>query len=332
MENTKTIPCPVFHLLFPANPNGYPVESSYLMRFAVVFALLVVLPACGPLPKPFRHQGDNANPLTRLDDAAGVVVMPVTGGDRSAGKMLAEALAAALRDAAIPAGLGPGNQQAKRLTGTLHVTDLAQGTSLLAITWLIRGPDGAVLAEVGQREDVPRAAWKQADAGIMAFVAGKAAAMLGPDLRQDYGPVTRPVKRPAAVVLWPITDAPGDGNNALTRAMREALGARDVVIYRDVTDSIPILICEVSVVPESSMADRVNITWIILETDGREVGRLAQSNTVERGRLEAGWGSVAFLVAQAGAEALADILLNMANDPERLVYTEFGTRYSPRAP
>ena len=66
------------------------------------------------------------------------------------------------------------------------------------------------------------------------------------------------------------------------------------------------------------MQDRVNINWVILEIDGRELGRLEQSNLVERGRLEAGWGSVAFLVAEAGADVLADILFNIANDPDRL--------------
>ena len=167
------------------------------------------------------------------------------------GQILAQAVAASLRDAAIPAGLGPGNRQAKRLTGTLQVTDLAQGASLLTITWLIRGPDGAVLADFEQREEVPAAAWKAVDAGIMAFVAGKAAALLGPDLQQDYGNVTQIVSRPAQVVFWPITDAPGDGNDSLAKAMRHALSARKVVMYQDITDSIPILICEVNIVAEA---------------------------------------------------------------------------------
>ena len=296
--------------------------TRFVTRFAVVFALLAGLSACGPLPKPFQHQGDNLNPLIRLDDAAGVVVFPLTGTDRASGEMLAQAVAASLRDAAIPASLGAGNQQAKRLRGTLHVTGQPQGTSLLRIIWLIRGPDGAVLADFEQREEVPTAAWERMDAGIMAFVAGKASALLGPDLRQDYGTVTPVVSRPAQVVLWPITGAPGDGNDALTRAVRHALTARDVEIYRDITDSIPILVCEVGVVPEPAPGkpgfptmDRVSITWIILQTSGEEVVRLEQSNLVERGRLDKTWGSVAFLAAQAGADALADVLFNMANDP-----------------
>lgn len=285
---------------------------------------LAGLSACGPVPKPFQHEGDNLNPLIRLDDAAGVVVFPLIGADRSSGKILAQAVAASLRDAAVPAGLGPGNQQAKRLRGTLHVTDRPQGTSLLRIIWLIRGADGAVLADFEQREEVPTAAWERMDAGIMAFVAGKASALLGPDLRQDYGNVTPVVSRPAQVVLWPIAGAPGDGNDSLTQAVRRALTARDVAIYRDITDSIPILVCEVGVVPEPvpgksdfSTMDRVSITWVILETNGKEVVRLEQSNLVERGRLDKSWGSVAFLAAQASADALAQVLFNMANDPGR---------------
>ncbi len=66
----------------------------------------------------------------------------------------------------------------------------------------------------------------------------------------------------------------------------------------------------VTVVPASPGQSRVEIQWIVRDTNGRDAGHVAQLNEVPRGSLDHYWGEVAATVAQQAAGGVQSVIAN----------------------
>src|SRR5258708_5444899 len=104
--------------------------------------------ACQPLPHPFETEDKGFNPLLQLKDGVGITVLPATGVPPALGRQLAEALAAAFRDAEVPAAVEDGNR------GSFVVTGVGRLGPELEIEWDPAAPSGALLGNVVQREQL----------------------------------------------------------------------------------------------------------------------------------------------------------------------------------
>jgi hypothetical protein len=136
---------------------------------AVLLALigLLVLSACGDLPKPFARDrlSGAANPLVDLRSGTGVTVDPAAGLPVPWNRLVALEVAEMLRERGIPAEAGGAGGLGHRLA--LQVSSQpgsgeAPGLLPLETTWRLSSDTGAVLAEAVSHGAVDARDWEQA--------------------------------------------------------------------------------------------------------------------------------------------------------------------------
>jgi hypothetical protein len=265
--------------------------------------LAVMAVACQPLPHPFAADVPPAALLSPRD-SAGIYVAPVAGAPSPVAGDLAEAMAAALRDADIPASTRGRNKGSYELRGAASEQTLPGDRVEITVDWELLAADGRSLGHA------PVAAEQPAGAGDT--VAPAIAAAATPAIRklvQDEPPIAAAQPDPA-VSLRPVTGAPGDGGRSLTRAMEEALRRARVALAAPGGGAPSfVLTGTVTMSPaDASKQQRVRIGWALLRGDGREIGQVSQENAVPAGSLDGAWGDVAYAVATAAAPGVVALI------------------------
>ena len=278
-------------------------------RARPLFALLVValgLAACGPLPHPFRAAGGKAsNALAEL--AVDVRVAPVTGLDEVAAGTLARAVAMGLGGFGVTATSRADAASRFVLDGTLDPTGGDAGAPYDAlIQWTLMDGAGAVVGLHAQGVNAAPTDWQPAAPGFLRVVgaeaAGPIAALVGVDADAA---AAEPPRR-----LWVagVSGAPGDGNEALARAIRAALRGAGVTLAEDRAGAAYVLAGRVAVDAPAGAEQRIDIRWTVSRSDGAPVGEAAQSNAVPAGSLDDKWGRLAGLAAVAAVEGIEEVL------------------------
>lgn len=273
--------------------------------------LLALLAACGDLPRPFEGRpGTQAARLSQPPPARLAVVPTgqVLLGNAGAAHYAA-AVAEAMQEEALPAVAEPVRPGDWRL----ELSASLRGTEVVP-AFRVRDPAGKERGEA-QARPVPAAAWSETDPETLRRAGREAAPTIAALLagieaaRRDADPDSL-VNRPVRVFLRPVTGAPGDGNRALARHMRDQLAKLGMVV-QDRADG-----ADYSVGAEVSMADmpgnqqRVEIRWRVDDARGAEAGQVAQLNQVPRGSLGGLWADVALVVAQEAAGGIKDVIGN----------------------
>jgi hypothetical protein len=130
--------------------------------------------------------------------------------------------------------------------------------------------------------------------------------------RRDADPDSL-VNRPVRIHLRPITGAPGDGNRALARHMREQLIRLGMTVQDKAEGADYAVGAEVSLADMPGNQQRVEIRWRVADARGAEAGQVAQLNQVPRGTLAGLWADVALVVAQEAAGGIKDVIGNQTN-------------------
>ena len=267
---------------------------------------LVGLAACGEVPRPFENENKATSPsplLVPKADAA-LTVVPVRGAPSRASIELADLVADRLRALELPASTRTANPQSRILQGEATATPGPDGMATVDIVWRVMEPNGLPRTTVRQRAQMPMADWQHGNRAALGRLASDVAARIDRDLHTDSagGPSEMPrVRMPL------VQGAPGDGNQALARAMRLLLGRQQVALVAAEESDAITLLGQVSVVPAPG-ADRVDIQWIVRGTDGRTLGTVRQSNTVPTGTLSGPWGQTAYAAAEGGVDGVMQVL------------------------
>ena len=267
--------------------------------------LLIVLPiaACQPLPHPFA----DAAPPPSPPDGPGVVVARVADVPPSLALPLADAMAAALRDAEIPASTaGAGNKGSYHLIAAEREKPHDNGQSSVVIAWELRRADGQPVGHGTTEAEVPSAPWAAAEAETLHRVAAKAVPAIA-GLMQDEPPKAAPVSE-LRLAVRPVTGAPGDGGHALTRAMDFALRQVHIAIAEKQEDESLVLTGKVEMSPPAAGTQQVKVSWALSRPDGREIGEISQENAVPAHSLDGNWGEIALAVANAAAPGVAQLV------------------------
>ncbi len=270
--------------------------------------LVAILAACQPLPHPFAgNVPPPDSPILSPRDSAGILVRPVEGAPEPMAGELAEAMAAALRDAQIPASTRGRNKRSYELSGTASEERLADGGSAVAVEWVLRAADGTDMARVGTRAARPAQRWWEGgDAAAREIAAAGAPAVA--KLVQDEPPVASGSSE-ATLSLRPVTGAPGDGGRTLTRAMDDALRRAHVALGEQRTEQRGfVLTGTVTMSPAKAGQQQVKVSWALLGADGRELGQVNQENVVPAGSLDGNWGDIAYAVANAAAPGVVALI------------------------
>jgi hypothetical protein len=105
-----------------------------------------------------------------------------------------------------------------------------------------------------------------------------------------------------------VAGAPGDGEQALAKALYEALAARGVK-QASFTDT-NVYEIQVIVRLEAGTGGRqdVKINWIVFDAEGNTLGHVSQTKSVRKGSLDKVWGGAAKAAANAASGEIIELL------------------------
>ena len=286
-----------------------------MMKRLPLFLLLlpVVLASCGDLPLPFRgNPGATARrlatPLTPI-----LAVAPPTDAllPQGGSQDLADQLAETLQEGEVPA-----------MARIPHATDWRLETrarragGAVQPVFEIFDPKGESQGSI-EGKPVPLSAWYGAAPATLKQVATDAgprivAMLTSIRIAREMADPNSLYNRPAKVQVADVTGAPGDGNLALTRQMRDQLVKYGPLLVSSATAADFIVQGEVKLVAIPVKQQRVEVQWIIKTATGDERGRVIQLNEIPAGFLDRFWGDVAYVVAAEAAAGINDVLQRQA--------------------
>ena len=283
------------------------------LRFLVLvltLALTALTTACGPLPRPFKPPPESSfNPLVSEVATSGIWIQTIDGISLPMSKLLAEAMAKGFENYSIRTTTENRGNSRYRLKGLARINNDDPSLPYVAlIHWTLFDYGGKVIGTETQGVTTTRRDWDYGSPTIIKEIGDNGseiiAAMIDKE-EQDLKPV-----RPRLIGLWvnPVTNAPGAGNQSLTRAIKAAIKGAGIAVAEEKRYAEFVLDGRVRVDPPNDNLQRVEIVWVVLTPDGREIGRATQKNLVEAGTFAGPWGEVAQVVADAALEGIQGVL------------------------
>ena len=281
--------------------------------FRFLLPLLMFLTGCGDLPRPF--QGAPGATAVRLAQppAARIAIPPPANAalPAAAARPFAAAVAAAAQEQELPAVA-----EAPR-TGDWQLDLRADSNGgMVTPVFTLLDPTGKEQGSE-QASPVPLDLWRQAGAETLkktaAEIAPKLAKLLArvEAVRRQNDPNSL-FNRPARVAITEVTGAPGDGNVALARLMREKLGKYGILV-QDSTAGVDFTVwAKVNNQAASPTLRRIEIFWLVYNGRGDEIGKIVQLNEVPNGTLDHYWGDVAVVVTDEASSAIRDVILTQS--------------------
>ena len=135
-----------------------------------------------------------------------------------------------------------------------------------------------------------------------------------PILMPVPGVLPTPVNDPPAVswgrpsfLIKRVQGAPGDGNESLTAAIKNALRKRDLTVTEDPRQAGFVISGRVSMGSVVNGRQQAKIVWSVDTIGGQEVGKAVQENAVRAGSLNGSWGRVADIVSNAAVVGIQEL-------------------------
>jgi len=254
-----------------------------MRRFLALLMLGTLLAACGELPHPFEHD-PGAEPILATPTA----MAPVTVAEVPGQPGLADAVVKALGDQDIPASVAEGGDRFLRLTGQARSG---------RVLWTLSASDGKKIGESVQTLPRLPASFDQ----IAAATAEEVGAMLRVD---DLGG-TDLEARPRVVVDEVIATG-GLDSVLLKRALVMALQQHGIAV---VSDKAKVHVSGgVRISLGMAGRDLVEVSWVVNDDAGKEIGRVNQSNTVYHDELVSLGTRMTHQIAEGGAEGVAQLV------------------------
>lgn len=287
--------------------SSRPLHAAALAVLAGLIGALA-LAACQPLPRPFQPEEKPAETAKLIEPgaASGVFVRPVATNAPAAGETLSRAVAHALQAQGIPASLESLNRGSFILFGAASAVPGAEPGQLdLLLRWELMDPWDRLADRFEERRRLSAHDWTAGSAEALApaaqAIAERIAHLLG------EAPPAGTAERPTLLLL-PIEGAPGDGALSLARALASSLGEAGLALAQTTGPRTLLVEGRVSVTETGPDTARVDVVWTVLASDGRELGTVRQGGQVARKTVEGAWGALARLVAENGAQGIADLI------------------------
>ncbi len=119
---------------------------------------------------------------------------------------------------------------------------------------------------------------------------------------------TRSTVTNVAVLVPPVSGAPGDGRLSLTNALRTRLRARGVHISSVGGKNVYKVNGKVQMGPAPGGNQRVKIEWRLLSSSGKDLGAVTQQSDVPKGSLDKTWGPAAISAGNAAASEILKLI------------------------
>jgi len=274
---------------------------------AAIILCAGLLAACQPMPHPFApEESVRHNPLLRLPDRAGIVVLDVDGAPQAVARAFPDALTKALLERNIPAWTSSGNRASRFLQARAKARPLGEEWLEIDLIWDLVDAGGGLIGNHTVSGKVRRAAWENGAPALIVRYAARSAKGIAA-LMQDPAPryASPP---PGSLHVVPVAGAPGDGRRALRIAMAAALRGARLNVIDEINDDTLVVAGSVALGRIERGRRDIEIIWSILRADGTEIGNLKQRNAVPEGALNGAWGELAFIVARAATGGILDLL------------------------
>lgn len=309
---------------------------AYLLKVTLGFAVLLGAGACGTVgditgwgmmidaPKPFQGKNRNEDMLKGVTRAASVHVVPVENISVDIGKNLAEAVKAAAQDQEIPAVTGGAAQTAHQLTGFATLETTPQGPQM-TIGWLLTDPIGGTQHPFKVSRRItgfdPSAPITGQTLSLLPPLAVRAiaketATRLRATIDQIQGLTGPTVGNDRPIIILPVEGAPGDGRTALPRSLQYLLTEEGLPAETELSpeqsktypENALLVKGSVDLVDAGPEAQGITMVWAVLDTKGKELGKIEQQNQIKKGSLDSHWGTTALYAAMGAREGLIELL------------------------
>jgi hypothetical protein len=277
-------------------------------------ALLVA--ACQPLPHPFADDVPRrGSPILALRDTASVTIAPIEGMPRATAEKLGPAMASALQEHEIAASDKTASIGSYELVGRIQEMPPTEGKTALVALWELRDSSGKRLGERAERLDASAGDWQQGSDDAVAQLAKASATQLAA-LLQDDAPTESEMDGRPRLRIGVVAGAPGDGGEALARAITELLKKQDLALTSDAQAKADLLLdAEVTIAAPKAGKQNVKIVWHVRRKDGSEIGTVGQENDVPAGLLDGAWGDVAYMVAVSAQDGIMELVTRGTPQP-----------------
>jgi hypothetical protein len=272
-------------------------------------AAALLLAACQPLPHPFANDVPKpGSPMLTLRDSASVAIAPLRGGPRATAEKLGPAMAAALQKRDIAASDRTASIASYQLDGRLQRMPPAAGNAAVVVLWDLYDSSGKLVGERAERVEAAAGDWQQGNDDAVARLAAAGAEQIAAMLL-DKAPVEVVDKERTRLSIRGVAGAPGDGGEALAKAIGTLLERQDVLVVSDPQGKADLLLdADVVLTKPESGKQHVKIVWHVRRKDGGEIGTVAQENDVPAGLLDGSWGDVAYTVAVAAQSGIMELI------------------------
>jgi hypothetical protein len=275
-------------------------------RAAAASILLLSAAACQPLPHPFAHDVPApGSPILSLPDMASVSIAPLEGEPRATALKLGPAMAKALQDHEIAASTRTAGLDSYALSGRIQPMPSEGGKAALVVLWELRDPSGKRLGARAARVVANQRDWEAGNDDAVARLAAAGADQLA-GLMQDKAPAEAAVGGgQTRLLIGRVAGAPGDGGEALEKAITTLLKRQDIAIVTDPQAGADlVLAADVALDRPRAGQQHVKIVWRVRRENGDEIGTVAQENDVPAGLLDRAWGDLAYTVAVAAQDGI----------------------------
>ena len=263
--------------------------------------------ACQPLPHPFAEDRPPAA-LLSVRDSAGVSVAPIEGEPSATAAKLPAAVASALLQREIPASDKTTSLGSYLLYGRIEKARARDGKEAVTAHWRLQTAAGQPVGERTARLDAAAREGDSGDEQAVARLATASATEIAPML-EDEAPVEASGSGRTRIAIRPVSGAPGDGADSLSKAIANVLKRADLTVLADANAKADLYLDgEVTVAPVKPDKQHVKVVWHVRRADGAEIGTVGQENDVPKGLLDGPWGDVAYSVAIAAADGLAQLI------------------------
>jgi len=273
-----------------------------------VLGLAALAAACQPLPHPFADDRPPASLMT-VRDSAGISVGPVEGEPKRTAAKLPGAVSKALLAREIPATDKSTGTASNLLSGRIEKLRAPPGMGIVTVNWQLRDPAGRLIGQRSERIEARARELDEGDDKVVRRLAESSATALAALLQDEPPAEAASTGGGPRVALRGITGAPGDGGKSLATAVIAVLKQQDIAVLNDPKAKADLYVeGEVAVSPAKPNKQHIKIVWHVRRADGGEIGNVAMENDVPRGLLDGPWGDMAYTIAIAAGNGLAQLV------------------------
>jgi len=253
-------------------------------------------------------------------------MQPIALGNIAAPSKIAGSLKSELRSAAQQRKISvvSGASATYTLRGYLATSPEGAGHKV-AYIWDIMDKSNKRVHRILGEQLVPKKGadpWAGVSKSALSAIAGKTMTDLAGWLRKQ-APAARPVatatQRSGAtastgrsgsyLALVPsVKGAPGDGRKSLTRAIKNQLASKGVKLASAKGNNVYTVAGKVKMGRPTGNKQTISIEWRVSDPKGKNLGKVSQNNTIQKGSLDRSWGKAADAAAAAAADGIIKLL------------------------